>query len=144
MGQALNTRDRRLMASAIVIVCLWLAYAAAFIRTTSFEVDGIRHYCLFDDMMISMNYARNLADGNGLIWTIGGQRTEGITNLGWTLYMALLHFTRQPDHLMSLLVQLAAEHMGAAGDGGGCSCAIVDGQSAHHAHLLRVIRYWLS
>ena len=46
---------------------------------------------LFDDAMISMSYARTLAEGAGLVWYPGAPRVEGITNLGWTLFMAGLH-----------------------------------------------------
>ena len=36
-------------------------YAWQYIEATSFVVDGTRFYVLFDDAMISMRYARNLA-----------------------------------------------------------------------------------
>ncbi|MEN6302352.1 MAG: hypothetical protein ABFD96_06485, partial [Armatimonadia bacterium] len=71
-------------------------------------IDGTRYYCLFDDAMISMTYARTLAQGHGLVWYPGADRVEGFTNLLWTLYMAALHLTGLPNRLMSLLVQLSA------------------------------------
>ena len=39
-----------------------------------------------DDAYISFRYARNLADGFGLVWNIG-ERVEGYTNFLWTLLM---------------------------------------------------------
>lgn len=39
-----------------------------------------------DDAFISFRYARNLAEGNGLVWNIG-ERIEGYTNFMWTVLM---------------------------------------------------------
>ena len=44
---------------------------------------------LFDDAYISFRYARNFADGNGLVWNIGEQ-VEGYTNFLWTFVIGLL------------------------------------------------------
>jgi len=64
-------------------------WAGWFIYETSFVLpDDDRYYCLFDDAMISMRYAWNLAHGEGLVWN-PGERVEGITNLLWTFYMAV-------------------------------------------------------
>ncbi len=52
---------------------------------------------LFDDAMISMSYARTLADTGELVWFAGAPRTEGMTNLGWTLVMAALHWLGLSD-----------------------------------------------
>lgn len=41
-----------------------------------------------EDTYISLRYARNLIDGQGLVWNPGGERVEGITNLLWTLILA--------------------------------------------------------
>ena len=38
----------------------------------SFDVDGERVFCLWDDAMISMTYARNLVEGHGLTWSRRG------------------------------------------------------------------------
>ena len=69
-----------------------LAYSVhqshAFIAASSFEIEGRRYYSLFDDAMISMRYAANLAHGHGLTWN-PGERVEGFTNPLWTLVMAL-------------------------------------------------------
>ena len=40
-----------------------------------------------DYAFISFRYARNLADGLGLVWNVG-ERVEGYTNFLWTLMMA--------------------------------------------------------
>jgi arabinofuranosyltransferase len=45
---------------------------------------------MHDDPFISFRYARNLADGNGLVYNIG-ERVEGYTNFLWTLLMTIPH-----------------------------------------------------
>lgn len=68
-------------------------------RTAIFN--GERYYFLMDDMMISMRYARNLADGIGLVWN-PGERLEGFTNPLWTLLMSAVHLLPLPDRLTSV------------------------------------------
>lgn len=88
IGGRLRSAARWVGAGAVAIS--WGAWSAEFIRRTSFvAIDGARRYCLFDDAMISMRYARNLIEGHGLVWN-PGERVEGITNLLMTLYMALM------------------------------------------------------
>jgi hypothetical protein len=80
-------------------------YAWRYILATSFIIDGTRYYVLFDDAMISMRYAYNLAHGNGLVWNIG-ERVEGFTNPLWVGYMALLHLLPISLPNMGLAVQI--------------------------------------
>ena len=68
----------------------YLFYCQRYIAATRFEIEGKTYYVLFDDAMISMRYAYNLAHGNGLVWN-PGERVEGITNPLWTGVMALIH-----------------------------------------------------
>ena len=44
---------------------------------------------LCDDAYISLRYAQNLVEGNGLVFNVG-ERVEGITNFLWTAAVALL------------------------------------------------------
>lgn len=60
-------------------------------------IDGQRLHSIDDDMMISMTYARNLAEGHGLVWVPGGEHVEGYTNFLWTLVMAGVHALGAPD-----------------------------------------------
>ena len=46
---------------------------------------------LFDDAMISMTYARTLAESGQLIWYPNAERVQGFTNPLWTFIMAILH-----------------------------------------------------
>ena len=61
-----------------------------FIRAGSYSHDGWL-FTLFDDAMISMTYARTLAETGELVWFPGAERVQGFTNLLWTLYMSFLH-----------------------------------------------------
>ena len=60
---------------------------------------------LFDDEMISMRYAANLAHGYGLVWNPYGPRVQGFTNPLWVLLMALFHLLPVSPAKMSLLIQ---------------------------------------
>lgn len=74
----------------LLILLGYLYYANRYIEATSITVDNEKYYILFDDAMISMRYAYNLAHGNGLVWN-PGERVEGFTNPLWVGFMALFH-----------------------------------------------------
>jgi arabinofuranosyltransferase len=100
-----NRAFRILFALSIVLAA---TYYGIFIFRTSFLVDGERYFCLQDDAMISMRYAKNLTSGFGLVWNPGGERVEGFTNPLWVLFMAGLHLLPIPASKISLLVQVSA------------------------------------
>ncbi|MBX3190063.1 MAG: acyltransferase [Labilithrix sp.] len=90
---------------------LWVALAALafyvlFILRTSFSVGGARYFVLFEDAMISMRYARHLADGHGLVWNIGEAPIEGFTNLLWVLWMSVAHELGLSESKISLFIML--------------------------------------
>jgi arabinofuranosyltransferase len=91
--------------ATVVIVLVYIAYAALFIYKQSVVVDGTRYFSLFDDAMISMRYARNLAAGNGLVWNVG-ERVQGFTTPLWALYMSLVHLLPLPVSKISLVLSL--------------------------------------
>lgn len=90
---------------------LWLLlfayalYASRFIWMTSFVYAGQRFFVLFDDAMISMCYAKNLALGHGLVWN-PGERVEGFTNPLWTFLMAGVHLLPLPASKICLVFQV--------------------------------------
>ena len=86
--------------------CLLTFFYAFFIQCTAFEYAGRTCFSLFDDAMISMTYARNLASGEGLVWFPGEGAVEGYTNFMWTLWMAFLHLLGLGEEKVSLLVML--------------------------------------
>jgi hypothetical protein len=100
-----TSHNNTLFTSIAIVFCL---YASVYIFRTSFVIDGERFFSLFDDAMISMRYAKNLAEGHGLVWNAGGERIEGYTNFLWVVYMALLHLLPVPTSKISLLVQISA------------------------------------
>jgi len=63
-------------------VLLWLAVAALL----GGRLWQLREYVI-DDAFISFQYARNLAEGRGLVFN-EGERVEGYSNLPWVLAMA--------------------------------------------------------
>ncbi|HZR12645.1 MAG TPA: hypothetical protein VFC33_05280, partial [Acidimicrobiia bacterium] len=81
-----------------------LVFSVVFVaRTVATGRDGVL-FTLFDDAMISMRYARNLAHGHGLVWNAGRPPVEGYTNFLWTVLMAVTHLVPLPDRLASLPV----------------------------------------
>lgn len=92
----------------LVPVAAATALYAAFIARIAYRVNGQTYFALFDDAMISMRYAHNLADGHGLIWNVGGAHVEGYTNFLWTLWMAAVHLLPVPDSKTSLFVMLTS------------------------------------
>ena len=84
----------------------FLVYGLVFIYRTSFIVEGKRYFCLFDDAMVSMTYARNLARGNGLVWHPDGEKVEGCTNLLWVVFMSGFHLLPLDESRISLCIQL--------------------------------------
>lgn len=91
-----------------------LAFSAVFIARSAFRVGGTLYFTLFDDAMISMRYARNLAAGHGLVWNAGQPPVEGYTNPLWTLWMAALHLLPVPEAKIGLLVMLSSAALLAA------------------------------
>lgn len=97
--------------SIFLIVLFLCAYSAFFIYRSSALINGERYFSLFDDAMVSMRYASNIAAGHGFVWNPGGERVEGATNLLWTIYMALCHLIPIPESKIALLVQLTGLFM---------------------------------
>jgi arabinofuranosyltransferase len=91
-----------------LILFLALLFYALFIYRTAFPVGNKAYFTLVDDAMISMRYARNFSNGFGLVWNVGQPAVEGFTNLGWTLYLALLHCFPVPESKISLLVMMTS------------------------------------
>ncbi|HEX3050748.1 MAG TPA: glycosyltransferase family 39 protein [Aggregatilineaceae bacterium] len=106
------------------IVVAYLVYASIFIYKTSALVEqkpegyngpekywvttDQRYFVLFDDAMVSMRFARNLANGDGLVWNPGGERIEGYTNPLWVGYMAVVHLVEDDMTRTSLYIQVTA------------------------------------
>src|SRR5262245_30325155 len=72
----------------VLVSIVYVAWAAGFVARSSVDTNGGRYFCLFDDAMVSLRYAWNLAHGAGLVWN-PGERVEGITSFLFTVYMGL-------------------------------------------------------
>ena len=65
------------------------------------------YYFLSEDCFISFRYARNLVDGNGLVWN-PGERVEGYTNFLWVLILALGMRVHIEPEIMSNIIGIAS------------------------------------
>jgi len=83
------TAHRRL--GLVLLLAALLAWGALYVARTGFVYAGEPVFSLWDDAMISMRYARNLAAGQGLVWNPGGERVQGFSDPLPTLAMAALH-----------------------------------------------------
>ena len=91
--------------SALVLL---FVYWTIVILRLSFTIAGDRYFALLDDQMISMRYARHIADGFGAVWNVGEPSVEGFTNPIWTLVMALVHLAHVPPSHTSLVIELVS------------------------------------
>jgi arabinofuranosyltransferase len=107
-AQALRRAHRRVQAGWVALLGALAAWGGWFIFRTSFVVDGRRVFCLFDDAMISMTYARNLVEGYGLNWARQGAPVEGFTHPLWTALMVPVNLLPLALDRRSLVVQLGS------------------------------------
>jgi len=73
------TRDRYI--AGLLLLLLGIIYLA---RVNQYDF-------ISDDSFITLRYARNLVEGNGLVFN-PGERVEGFTSLLWTLLLAGVHW----------------------------------------------------
>ncbi len=100
--------SKRAPAALLVLVGLLMAWGGWFVWRTSFDVAGVRTFCLFDDAMISMTYAKNLVHGYGFAWARYGHPVEGFTCPLWTFLMVPVHLLPIGLQKTSLVIQLAS------------------------------------
>jgi hypothetical protein len=100
-----GARDVRWLVVLLLCLAVWSSW---FIYRTSFVVDDVRYFVLFDDAMISMTYARNWLEGYGLNWAREGAPVEGFTHPLWLLLMVPVNALPLAPSKTSLVVQLAS------------------------------------
>jgi hypothetical protein len=100
-----NILKRNWLFVSLLLICA--IYMGVYIYQTSFISNGTRYFVLFDDAMISMRYAKNLARGFGLVWNPGDIPVEGYTNPLWVAFMAIFHLFPIPQPKMSLFIQIS-------------------------------------
>ena len=107
---------------------MWSVFYTA--ATAHIAHDGITYRYIFDDAMISMRYAWNLAHGHGLVWNPGEPPVQGFTNMLMTLFMVLpnLLFSKHGAatavqvsgfvfHIMAAYLTFLIARLFASGDG---------------------------
>jgi hypothetical protein len=98
----MQTRQLKVFCACLLLAAL--AFYGVFVARTAFAIGDEVYFTLVDDAMISMRYARNLADGHGIVWNVGDEPIQGYTNFGWMLYMALSHLLGFAPSKISLVV----------------------------------------
>lgn len=89
-----------------LIILLFLAHGLHQIYAFSHVHEGERYFLLADDQFVSMAYAKNLVNGNGLVWYKGAPKVEGFTNPAWVLIMAAVQLLPLAASKTALAVQL--------------------------------------
>ncbi|MCS7296944.1 MAG: hypothetical protein NZ611_01845, partial [Bacteroidia bacterium] len=85
------------------LIALWFIF---FFLIQRDEHGHFIRFLLTDDAMISMDYARSLIQGCGLVWYCGADKVEGFTNPLWVLYMAFWHLCGIPRDIIALPIIL--------------------------------------
>jgi arabinofuranosyltransferase len=67
-----------------------------------------------DDANIYFVYARNLANGHGFVFNVGGERVEGFTSLLWTLISAVIFKLSAHPELILLIINIVVLSLGIA------------------------------
>jgi arabinofuranosyltransferase len=98
-------RLRSLKILTYTLLSVYALFAARYLYRTSFVVGGERYFSLWDDAMISMRYAHNLARGYGLVWN-AREYVQGFSNLGLTLVMAVFHVLPVSLEKQSMVFQI--------------------------------------
>ncbi|MEO8679514.1 MAG: hypothetical protein ABI665_10740 [Vicinamibacterales bacterium] len=58
----------------------------------------------YDDANIFLVYARNIADGHGFVYNVGGERVEGFTSVAWVLICAaVMKVTTHPEPVLATI-----------------------------------------
>lgn len=100
----MNSKFLRNFSFSLLIIG-YVYYIYRYIIATSILIGGTTYYVLFDDAMISMRYAYNLAHGLGPVWN-AGERVEGFTNPLWVGIMALVHLLPIGLNQTGLVIQI--------------------------------------
>ncbi len=103
-----SRRGQRSSRTLHIVLAAQAVWGLWFIWRTSFVAGGRRTFCLLDDAMISLTYARNLVEGHGLNWARFGAPVEGFSHPLWTSLMVGVHLLSLPRAWTSLAVQLAS------------------------------------
>lgn len=93
--------------SGVAVYWVVVFFAILFVFRSAFFYEGQIYFSLFDDAMIAMRYAHNLAEGHGLVWNPGELPVEGYTNFLWVLWMSVPHWLGIDQRFTSLFVSVS-------------------------------------
>jgi arabinofuranosyltransferase len=90
-GESMNRREHNIFKNLALQGPLRLPGLVLFLSAVAFVLYALYFdngpYSVYDDSFISFRYARNLAQGHGLVFN-PGERVEGYTNFLWTVLTA--------------------------------------------------------
>ena len=78
-----------------------------FIFKTGVTSSLSKQFTLSDDVMISMTYAKTLAESGSFVWYESSPRVQGYTNFLWTIFLTLIHLFNLSGSLNALFVSLS-------------------------------------
>ena len=87
---------------------LALTVSATLLSTAFAWRNNYRSLVGIDDASIYMAYMRNLAEGEGFVYSNGGERVEGFTSILWTLIGALFFRISSDPALLLLITNILA------------------------------------
>ena len=83
-----------------------MLFGLFFIFKTGVTSSLGKQFTLSDDVMISMTYAKTLAESGSFVWYESSPRVQGYTNFLWTIFLTLIHLFNFSGSLNALLVSL--------------------------------------
>ena len=83
-----------------------------FIFKTGVTSSLSKQFTLSDDVMISMTYAKTLAESGSFVWYESSPRVQGYTNFLWTIFLTLIHLFNLSGSLNALFVSLLRTFFG--------------------------------
>jgi hypothetical protein len=89
-----------------ILMGIMAAYYLHLIYTSSVLVGRERYFLPYDDVIITMSYARTLVRTGELDWYPGAQRVEGVTSPLWAMFLAGLQLIPVTPAQSGGLVQL--------------------------------------
>jgi len=96
--------------SKIFLATLFLCSVVSLFAFAKFDypLTGI------DDANIYFVYAKNIANGHGFVYNVGGERVEGFTSILWTLICALVFKLSSYPELILLIINILIISVGIA------------------------------
>ena len=68
-----------------------MLFGLFFIFKTGVTSSLGKQFTLSDDVMISMTYAKTLAESGSFVWYESSPRVQGYTNFLWTIFLTLIN-----------------------------------------------------